>query len=1065
MESPRSRKGFFPAVSAMEEESSIRVAVRVRPFSKRELQARARRIIEMEGNTTTITDPTMYLQEDAGCLEDLDLWQTRFTFDRCFWSCDEDNVHNKRATQVDIFDTYGPWIIENAVKGFNCSLFAYGQTGSGKSHTMMGSSVDISEQSEAGFIPRLCNGIFEEINKAGEHEFRVEASYFEIYNERVFDLLNAKSKTDVPASLRVREHPNTGAYVEDLLTIAVNSHEEIEELLKQGATARRVAETRMNKESSRSHAVFQLLLRCYKMDDENKVEQVSKLYLVDLAGSERVSASGATGARLKEAANINRSLSALSDVIKALTSTKSIENGGKQFVPYRNSSLTWLLKESLGGNAKTVMLATVSPDATNYQESLSTLKYAERAKKIVNKARINKESKEALVNSLQKEIKALREQLARYEDLQGDGSSVVSEEEAQQHRQRSNLLVRLESQTKLMDSLSTSWEEKRQHAENHFASLEDQNKKLKIEKDRMEEEMQKLQDEKRALESREVEEEKRKQERQQRHRLQIEQQRLRRKSDHSKLLDSQRELEEARARILELEEALHKSNEEKQAFAKALSLEKKSALDTQQKFERNLNKEKQRLQLRESRLENLYRVILEHQASIEPEKAETELNQRVAEQEEDKTEEEEKVDIESTLKNQLQRLKDLQKRTSETENVQSQTRRLMTILRNLSLEEFVDKIVQNVQADASFIESFLGAHHSTSTVNDNGNLCPELDKLKSELKSVKEELALKSKEVATAQSSKAKLEEVLNSELRRKRAELEEKELVLQGELCDCKALLKDNENTVAQLHSTLRELEERKDELEETACAASTRAKESRIKVQSLEDIIDGLKSSFAEKDLEIEELEEQLKSQAQLFEIEKTSFASLKKEILDKDKKLEDLQKRIHDAEAKHRDEMKNLEAAVSTAQEEKNSLAIQVQTKSAERDKWRFSEMEAVKTKSRLELEIVAMKDELAELKEREEILQSEQISLKEECFRLKQELEERERAASEAALVLQRNLEDANQEISTLKQQVVNERVAFDQIFKAQAEILDCNAFGQAGLPRPRTASPSAARRPF
>ncbi|GBG29997.1 Kinesin-like protein [Hondaea fermentalgiana] len=686
--------------SALEEEmSSIRVAVRVRPFSKREKAAGARRIVEMHGNSTVLTDPTMFLHLeenggvgiDAEMLDNDDVWRTQFTFDRCFWSFDRENPNSKYATQREVFDTYGPWIIENAAHGFNCSLFAYGQTGSGKTHTMMGNDVDISANGDAGFIPRLCSGIFKEIHarssaaaaagsaasaspgasphpddvdissggkfpprtrhtrsrnssypgfgelsgfgntthghhagtsadsggspnaqggRKGHSSFHVEASYFEIYNERVFDLLNPNNKMDAAASLRVREHPKTGAYVEDLLTIAVSSYHEIEELLKQGSMARRVAETRMNKESSRSHAVFQLVLRKQRDGSDAKriEEQSSKLYLVDLAGSERVSASGATGARLKEAANINRSLSALSDVIKALTTPRAADTTGKQFVPYRNSALTWLLKESLGGNAKTVMLATVSPDAVNYHETLSTLKYAERAKKIVNKARVNKESSAALVEVLQQEILQLREQLARYESESNDVLSPCSRtlRANQNDVDRRKLLVRLESQEKLVSSLSTSWEQKRELAQEHFAELESQNEKLQRERAEMEAEMQRLRSEKVA---RDAEEEKRRIERQQRQKQQIEQQLLKRKQEQNKQQSAQRELEELRARAAVLEEALATAQSERDAASEECASTKRSLA----RVEKKLAKQTQRLGARNSRLESLYRVILENQ--------------------------------------------------------------------------------------------------------------------------------------------------------------------------------------------------------------------------------------------------------------------------------------------------------------------------------------------------------------------------------------------------------------------------------------------------------------------
>jgi len=483
------------------------------------------------------------------------------------------------ADQQHVFESYGPWMIENAFKGYNCSLFAYGQTGSGKTHTMMGYDNDV------GFIPRLCQGIFETIhllNKTGaEQSYHVEAAYFEIYNERVFDLLGSNQKS---SGLRVREHPKTGAYVEDLLTLAVNSYEEIEKLLHEGSNSRRVAETKMNKESSRSHAVFQLLIRNTRVQSDGKrFEKTSKLYLVDLAGSERVNASGVTGARLKEAANINKSLSALADVIKALTCPKASDE--KSFVPYRNSVLTWLLKESLGGNAKTVMLATLSPDAVNYQETLSTLKYAERAKKIVNNARVNKESNAMLIESLQMEIQMLQEQLMSQET----GSSTGRELEI------GRLKARLESEEKLVVKLSESWEQKRMQAESHFANLKHENSLLQAQKTAMEAQMQQLQLEKQLLEEREAEEERKRNERHSRHKLQVEHQLQRRRSDLSKQHDLQKQLDGAIMQVDELSLLLESAENTKQELKETLELERRKNEEQRIKSERAILKERQHI--------------------------------------------------------------------------------------------------------------------------------------------------------------------------------------------------------------------------------------------------------------------------------------------------------------------------------------------------------------------------------------------------------------------------------------------------------------------------------------
>lgn len=770
--------------------SSIRVAVRVRPFSKKEQTAGARRIVEMDGDTTILTDPTMFLHldespNDNDLIDDTEVWRTQFTFDRCFWSFDRSTgPSGYYASQQTVFDTYGPWIIENAVEGFNCSLFAYGQTGSGKTHTMMGSDVDISPNGDAGFIPRLCSGIFGEINKRsipripaigneklGRSSFHIEASYFEIYNERVFDLLNPNNRMDVSASLRVREHPKTGAYVEDLLTIVVSSYHEIEELLKQGSMARRVAETKMNKESSRSHAVFQLNLHKQReLPDAKRVEQSSRLYLVDLAGSERVSASGATGARLKEAANINRSLSALSDVIKALTTPRANDPSGKHFVPYRNSALTWLLKESLGGNAKTVMLATVSPDAVNYQETLSTLKYAERAKKIVNKARVNKESNAALVEALQLEIQQLREQLARYEHEVNETPSSPNSASSRGKRSdvdRRKLLVRLESQEKLVSSLSASWEQKRELAQEHFAELESQNAKLQQERAEMEAEMNRLRSEKLA---RELEDEKRRQERQQRQKQQIEQQLLKRKQEQTKQQSAQRELEELRLRADSLEEALIAAQHERDIAVDECS----EAQRNQAILEKKLLKSRQRVDSRSSRLESLYRLILENQTFVNNTE-EPNLFGNSPEGVEDSGVDEAKdesssqgtsissksaksenlvVNVESTLKKQLLRAQDLEIRCNNLEMYKNILRPLEEVLGSSkeALASALERMSSELKKDKNALHHFAAFKETelqqAKQLNEaEARLQSDVDALRHQLEATSHDLSLKNEEV------------------------------------------------------------------------------------------------------------------------------------------------------------------------------------------------------------------------------------------------------------------------------------------------------------------------------
>ncbi|CAO3652458.1 unnamed protein product [Cunninghamella blakesleeana] len=271
-----------------------------------------------------------------------------------------------------------------------------------------------------GIIPLTCTELFNRINRAAEAAkeskknnltYRVEVSYIEIYNEKVRDLLNPKNK----GNLKVREHPSTGPYVEDLSRLVVNSSEDINHLMDEGNKARTVAATNMNETSSRSHAVFTLFLTQKKVDETTKLEseKVARISLVDLAGSERANSTGATGVRLKEGANINKSLTTLGKVIAGLAEQSNSKHKKKDaFIPFRDSVLTWLLKDSLGGNSKTTMVAAISP--ADYDETLSTLRYADQAKKIKTKAVVNEDPNVKLIRDLKNEIQALKQSLIAY---------------------------------------------------------------------------------------------------------------------------------------------------------------------------------------------------------------------------------------------------------------------------------------------------------------------------------------------------------------------------------------------------------------------------------------------------------------------------------------------------------------------------------------------------------------------------------------------------------------------------------------------------------------------------
>ncbi|GAM19663.1 hypothetical protein SAMD00019534_028380 [Acytostelium subglobosum LB1] len=455
--------------------SGVKVAVRVRPFNGREMDRNAECIVKMNGNKTVLIRPSNLRANPNAppTAED----EKSFTFDHSYWSFD--NADPNYATQGIVFDDLGREVLQNAWEGYNSSIFAYGQTGSGKSYSMLGYG------EEKGIIPLVCEEMFNRIGNTQstpteQTVFKVEVSFMEIYNERVKDLLNPKNNK--PGGLKVRNNPTTGPYVEDLSKLAVKSFQEIEMLMDEGSKARTVASTNMNATSSRSHAVFTIVFTQTKIDRIRgvAVDRVSKVSLVDLAGSERAASTGATGMRLKEGANINKSLSTLGKVISALAENSSNPHKKPTFVPFRDSVLTYLLKESLGGNSKTIMIAAISPADINYDETLSTLRYADSAKKIKTTATINEDAQSKVIRELQTEVERLKALLSAggltavdQAKLMGVGSDEVM-----------SLNEKIEQYEKLMAEMNKSWEERLQESEKireeRMSSLRDTGVAIKV---------------------------------------------------------------------------------------------------------------------------------------------------------------------------------------------------------------------------------------------------------------------------------------------------------------------------------------------------------------------------------------------------------------------------------------------------------------------------------------------------------------------------------------------------------------------------------------------------------
>ncbi|KAJ9595968.1 hypothetical protein L9F63_012861, partial [Diploptera punctata] len=388
-------------ISLREETSNLTVGVRVRPLNAKETAGSGvTSVVAVDGSEVKVMC-------DSGV-------EHSFTYDHCFWSCDPQ--HPQFGSQEVVFTTMMQPLIDKAFQGYNTSLFAYGQTGSGKSYSMMGPDVG----QEVGIIPRFCQELFDRIaslddstvscSRSVSESACVEVSYFEIYNEKIHDLLAEASDGGKRPPLKVREHPQLGPYVVDLSVHSVSSYKDIQSWLTIGNSQRATAATGMNEKSSRSHSIFSVVLTQTQEemlnDEQHKLSRRSRVNLVDLAGSERLSQTCASGKRLREGVSINRSLLTLGKVIAALANNSNSKR--KVFVPYRDSVLTWLLRESLGGNSRTAMLATISPANIHIDETLATLRYACQARTIVNRVRVNEDPHERLIRELRAEVERLR---------------------------------------------------------------------------------------------------------------------------------------------------------------------------------------------------------------------------------------------------------------------------------------------------------------------------------------------------------------------------------------------------------------------------------------------------------------------------------------------------------------------------------------------------------------------------------------------------------------------------------------------------------------------------------
>ncbi|XP_051834198.1 kinesin-like protein KIF3A isoform X2 [Antechinus flavipes] len=458
---------------------NVKVVVRCRPFNEREKAMCYKLSVTVDEMRGTITVHKTDSSNEP---------PKTFTFDTVF---------GPESKQLDVYNLTARPIIDSVLEGYNGTIFAYGQTGTGKTFTMEGVRA-VPEL--RGIIPNSFAHIFGHIAKAeGDTRFLVRVSYLEIYNEEVRDLLGK----DQTQRLEVKERPDVGVYIKDLSAYVVNNADDMDRIMTLGHKNRSVGATNMNEHSSRSHAIFTITIECSEKGiDGNMHVRMGKLHLVDLAGSERQAKTGATGQRLKEATKINLSLSTLGNVISALVDGKSTH------VPYRNSKLTRLLQDSLGGNSKTMMCANIGPADYNYDETISTLRYANRAKNIKNKARINEDPKDALLRQFQKEIEELKKKLEEGEEISGSdisGSEDDEDEEAEvgehgeKRKKRRDQAGKKKVSPDKMVEMQAKIDEERKALETKLDMEEEERNKARAELEKREKDLLKAQQEHQSL--------------------------------------------------------------------------------------------------------------------------------------------------------------------------------------------------------------------------------------------------------------------------------------------------------------------------------------------------------------------------------------------------------------------------------------------------------------------------------------------------------------------------------------------------------------------------------------
>ena len=382
---------IYDSTVSVKDPNNIKVCLRIRPLNSREQFEGSQNLLETCSNSVLISKG--------------DKEKKKFNYDQVF---------DQNESQSNVFKTVGCNLVENFLEGYNCTIFAYGQTGAGKTYTMLG---DSSNDEERGLQLRCLEYLFYSLKQHRESENLIKITYVEIYNEKIIDLL-----CDRDINLNLREDIEKGVFIENVKEVVVNNYHEAYDIITQGVKRRHVSETNMNEQSSRSHSVFTIHYQTFEKRADCSSFKTAKFNFVDLAGSERQKLAKSVGDQLKEGCNINKSLAVLGDVINSLADNSK---GKGKYIRYRDSKLTFLLKNSLGGNSKTVFIANVSPSSNYVIETLSTLMFAQRAKLIKNEAKINENVQSESLEALKNELLAQKEMYAKlkekYDMLENNG--------------------------------------------------------------------------------------------------------------------------------------------------------------------------------------------------------------------------------------------------------------------------------------------------------------------------------------------------------------------------------------------------------------------------------------------------------------------------------------------------------------------------------------------------------------------------------------------------------------------------------------------------------------------